>query len=402
MKLIFTILLLSLLIPLYSQRSFQYYDSLTYALYEKGRYKEVVQYGNEALSSGYDYYYLRMRLGIAYYNLKQYDRAGGHFKKAMGFSSEKTGAEYFYYSLIYSGRRDEARLFLCENQALLPDISAPCSPLLAGAYAEGGYKKSSGEARNIGDIRFFHAGLLHQPGPRWEIYHGYSNIHQELYSFDYVSNGNGSGPGPGGPTDSVERRSDISLVQNEYYARIAYHAGSGLVFSPAFHYQGVSGMENNTAFSLRIEKPIAFMRWHASAAFSSINDLDQQLYGLGVTLYPLGNTSFYVSATANSHIQEDENSMVYTGQAGIQVVDGFWIDGMYGWGDIYNYADMHAFYLYNIPDVITSRMNISAIFRIARRHSLRAGYLLENKESIDLNTEYTHSGFYISLTLDLP
>ncbi|MEJ2005514.1 MAG: hypothetical protein P8X57_11240, partial [Cyclobacteriaceae bacterium] len=191
MKPLLTIILILISSFAFGQHSFSYYDSITFSLYEQGRYSELIREGNAALSAGYDSYYLRMRLGIAYYSLNRFEHAYRHFKKAYSVSSDLVSAEYLYYSLIFSGRTEQARLFLCENSELLPEIQDRCKAVVAGVYAEGGVKRSSGEARTIGDITFFHAGLTHQPGKRWEIYQGYSRVKQELFSFDYVHGGNG-------------------------------------------------------------------------------------------------------------------------------------------------------------------------------------------------------------------
>ena len=84
---------------------FFYYDSLTYKQYEDGRWKDLAKSGKEALSMGYDYYYMRMRIGISYYERKSYINAIRHFKKALGFNNnDQIATEYIYYSYLFSGK----------------------------------------------------------------------------------------------------------------------------------------------------------------------------------------------------------------------------------------------------------------------------------------------------------
>jgi len=85
------------------KNDYVYYDSLTYKLYMEKDYKQLIKKGKEALHSGFDYYYLRMRIGIAYYNQKKYRLAAPHFKKALSFSDNDIVKEYLYYSYIWGG-----------------------------------------------------------------------------------------------------------------------------------------------------------------------------------------------------------------------------------------------------------------------------------------------------------
>jgi len=61
-------------------------DKKTYQLYEESQWKELLELGQKGLDTGIDYYYLRMRLGIAEFNLKHYQSASAHFRKALDFN----------------------------------------------------------------------------------------------------------------------------------------------------------------------------------------------------------------------------------------------------------------------------------------------------------------------------
>ncbi len=400
MKRPLVILLLFAVSTGWSQTTLKYYDSLTYRQYTDGRYQELLSSGREALNNGYDYYYLRMRLGIAAYELKKFGEAVPHFKKALNMSLDATSAEYYYYSLLYSGRADEARIFLCSNRELLASIPGSCTDILSGTFVEGGLKWSDGKVREIGKINFVHAGLQHLLHPRWAVYQGYTRTHQELYSFTYGSGGMGPGAGPGGSNDSVEYRKNTSVNQNEYYVRVSYFDARGLELSPAFHFQSVVGLDNNYAGSLRLSKRFSHLRISASAAFSRINQYDQQLYGINAVIYPRGDLSMYFGGELNYHYQSEGN-WVYVLSGGVRLTSGLWLQGMYGGGDMFNYSDMHAFYVYNIPDVIEERFNIMAVLMLAERHKLQAGYLYEKKNNIETGGDYRHRGLYIGLTLNL-
>ncbi|MFA6481732.1 MAG: hypothetical protein WCW62_04065, partial [Bacteroidales bacterium] len=84
------LVLLGLLVPLLvsaqEKPSFARIDSLSYQAYLKSDWKKVIEYSRDGLTAGYDYYYLRVRAGIAELNLKNPNKAAVHFRKALDFS----------------------------------------------------------------------------------------------------------------------------------------------------------------------------------------------------------------------------------------------------------------------------------------------------------------------------
>lgn len=82
---------------------FKQIDSLTYSAYINKNYKELFEIGEKAIKQDIDYFYLRMRLGIAHFQQYQYRLAAKHFEQALQFnSSDSLAIEYLYYSHKYS------------------------------------------------------------------------------------------------------------------------------------------------------------------------------------------------------------------------------------------------------------------------------------------------------------
>lgn len=54
--------------------SYNKVDSLTYTQFIMGRYNELEKTGKAALDQNIDFYYLRMRLGIAQYETHHYEK----------------------------------------------------------------------------------------------------------------------------------------------------------------------------------------------------------------------------------------------------------------------------------------------------------------------------------------
>ena len=85
-------------------------DSVTYTLYEKQQWSELIEVGEAAIKSGIDFYYLRMRLGIARYEQHNYRHAAPHFEKALIFyPGDQLATEYLYYSFLFAGRKSDSR-----------------------------------------------------------------------------------------------------------------------------------------------------------------------------------------------------------------------------------------------------------------------------------------------------
>src|ERR1039457_6036722 len=73
-------------------------ETKSYQLYLDKNWKELISFGNKAVENGFDYYYLRMRIGTAYYEQKNYRTAQEHFWKAYQFNStDDLSMEYLYY-----------------------------------------------------------------------------------------------------------------------------------------------------------------------------------------------------------------------------------------------------------------------------------------------------------------
>lgn len=92
-------------------------DSLTYKLFMDGDFEEVQNIIDRAIAQDIDFYDMRLRAGIVYYDKREYDGALSHFQKAYKMNPADTVIqEYLYYTYLLSGRSEDAREF-ATNQA---------------------------------------------------------------------------------------------------------------------------------------------------------------------------------------------------------------------------------------------------------------------------------------------
>ena len=221
--------------------TFKYVDSATYSMYQKQEWKELIKLGNEAIYNNIDYFYLRMRVGIAYYETREFEPAISHFEKALEFNSaNETAMEYIYYSLAFSGKsRDAGYYAKTLNQTLKDKIKPEIPKKIDKLFLEGGYniipdfenikkniippdeKNYRLEKDVTGKFIFAGFGLNHECNKKFSFLHSYSYMKadgfQQLYFADNINH------------DTLYNEYNYSLKILQYY------------FAPTFY-----GRENNS------------------------------------------------------------------------------------------------------------------------------------------------------------
>jgi tetratricopeptide (TPR) repeat protein len=98
-------------------------DSASFHLYLNEQWAELARYCEGAIEIGYDPYYIRVRLGVAYYELKQYDKAEKQFEGAL----VRNGLDNYSLSYLYS-------CYLANRQyGKAQGITRAYGPILPGA-----------------------------------------------------------------------------------------------------------------------------------------------------------------------------------------------------------------------------------------------------------------------------
>lgn len=107
--LIFIVLFYSICTFAQTEWTYKSVDSITYQQYKKKDFKNLKKTGEKALKKEIDFYYLRTRLGIAYFETKNYEKAVVHLKRALEmYPSEALIKEYYYFSLLNTLRTADA------------------------------------------------------------------------------------------------------------------------------------------------------------------------------------------------------------------------------------------------------------------------------------------------------
>jgi hypothetical protein len=196
----------------------------------KGDYKNLKKTGDILFSQGIDYYYLRMRLGILSYNNQLYSSATRHFNKALEFNSSDTiSRKYIYYSYLFAGRNTDANLYLKSIPAdrKIKTIKSSDKPGFSDIFV--------GSSASGYDVTLYGTNNLYYEAVKssLSIYAGFeSNISARLkgtFTYTYFRKDGTvySALNPSG--------TDLNMMQNQVYARLAYFIFPGWEFSGFSH-----------------------------------------------------------------------------------------------------------------------------------------------------------------------
>ena len=266
-------------------------EKVSYQLYQEKKWDELIVFSKKAIKQDFDYYYLRLRVGIAYYEQKKYLLATTHFQKAIVFnSSDDLIKEYLYYCYIYSGRYVDAKILSNEfgddlvkkiginNSSSLDiiEISAggkfPNSPQFENTHPEKLYNirnldsadVNSTDTARYSNAKYFQLAFGHYVKNRFYLFHAFSNFVQETDHFSHGFKTFDLHDPPILPPGETNHFT-ASTTKNSYDVtkQIQYYIGATIPFknnwtvSPAIHFinSSIQSKTENTVFSKSVMHP---------------------------------------------------------------------------------------------------------------------------------------------------
>lgn len=386
-------------------------DSITFALYEKQQWSELIEVGEAAIKNGIDFYYLRMRLGIARYEQHNYRHAVPHFEKALVFyPSDQLATEYLYYSFLFAGRKsDSRRITPLLNETTKTKMGIKKSLFLEELYFEGGpaFSNISNLEENwknpaaadtiyssttyFKGYNYFHGGVRLNILPNLSIYQGYGQLNataqQNIRDFNMEYE----------PFERVAR-------QDDYYANIEYVLPKSFKITGAAHFlwieydrrdasydqigtltfDTVANSEDDYVLSLSVVKEFSFGSIDINGTYGRVfNDTVSQL-GASFIYFPFGNINFYGTTGIVKYWDREGNRTILTQEIGGRIFKNIWIEGNATIGQLQDYAEKNAFVIYNAPEEINNKYEAVLIYA-APKHleiSLRYRYLVRESGTI--------------------
>jgi len=384
---------------------FKTVDFKTYGYYMNQNWDSLIFLGNKALDNNIDYYYLRIRIGVAYFEKHKYQKAIIHFEHALKFNSQSEFAmEYLYYSYIYSGRETEASLLSKSfSDSLKSKTKLSKFKIVSGVYADGGYIISNNEKKNQNidfdgsenlfgeadlakDKYYFHLGLQHNFGKKLSIYHSYNYL--SINNTKIVK------------TYNIIRVTDNYITyQHEYYINANWFMKRGFIIIPAFHYSYLKfklGIINKDTVLKNYIGSLALSKYFSNSnvsLFLTYSDFDtsrQIQAGLLLTVYPFNNLKLYSTTglinkndfsppppQESGHKGPNTNitsGFVFYELLGFNYYKNNWLEISATYGNLKNYNEQNAMIIYNTPDKINYKLEANLLFQLNNKIMLSFGY----------------------------
>lgn len=381
-----------------AQHDFAYYDKETYALYQQKKWSELLPLAKEALRAGYDYAYLRMRLGIAYYELRKYQLAVPQFYKAHAFNrNDPLNQEYLYYSLLFSGRTAEARHFAGKFDQ---EKAQPTSPALLNLFSFATFKNSD-QRTLVRNMRSYAIGVQHGLGRSMVLKHTYGNLRQNFVEkvTTEINPGNGNGPGR-----EITKEVPYYLDQQEYQFEGFFQFSRGWQLGAGYQYLWRSDPENpfhERAYRFHFIKSFPHLKLSTGLGYSNFSSTEQKQIGLSLVLYPLANTDLYYQAAGIVKEEKQTRYQWWSHRIGVNMAPNTWLEGIAEFGEMADFQDWINGFSYNISDPIRSRFGANLQYWIQAKHLIFLQYQLENKRLQGSELSFRHHMVTLGVNLKL-
>lgn len=379
--------------------NFKTVEDSSYTLYLKKDWKQLEKFGAQAIKNKIDYFYLRERIGIAFYEQQKYQLSAPQFEKAKAFnSSDELTQEYLFYSYSFNNRYDEA-LHLTKNFST--DLRKKTktekpAPINLGQLD---FTVKVPENSSIATPYYlFSLGFNHR------ITRGYSAFHS--YSF------------------SSQKYSGGTYSQHRYYLSANIPLAKGFVINPAFSF--LADQYTETVFSapprppqrpqppqilkqtyfsfigsLNVSKVLPCVKLDLTNSFSNLDTTYQLQHSLSATVFPLANQKLSLNASIILHTNNFYKTISPIAQAGVRfnAPQYFAMSVVYTYANVYNFHLYNGYLVQNGYDLLKHNITAAPEFIIKHRFSIYAAYQFELKTTRETKTNYIAHGISIGTKL---
>lgn len=373
--------------------NFSTLDKQTYELYLDKNWKDLIPLGKNGLDNGFDYFYLRMRIGIAYYEQGNYRRAIPHFRKALTFNSKDQNAnEYLYYSYLFSGRDADA-ISLSEKFTVnlkeklgIKKVTGFKSFSVYNTYSFNTNKEKLDEAefpdesvtlgwQNIKlNYNQFQVNFEHMVSPKLSISHGYGYLKKQRYNLVQIDGTNQVYP------DETYKQIQAYISGNLFIAKglttgltLHYINLRPLIYIETTGFGGGAGIissqtnpSHNFAGYFSLNKNLGLFTFGLGLGAANLNDNIQIQKDLTFSVFPLGNLNFYLFSKATHHsdflnLDNPANNWIFEQKIGIKIFNPVWIELFGSFGEKSDYIDHNGTVIYNEFNPVTGNAGFNFI-----------------------------------------
>jgi len=350
--------------------TFQSADSISYKYYMEGEWDKLIETGEQAIAQNIDFKRLRQRMGYAYFVKEDYYASQKQYEKALEFDEfDADTREYLYYCGLNTGNLASARIHaqkLSDEAKKRLGIHA-FNPLVS-IDLEYNYKSNNSDTRS--HPSYFRGGLFTQVGYRISLYQSASNYKQTVDS--------------------------VLIKQPDYFALINWSLTSHTTFSAAYHHLNTSldgyKYPGNLVFASLSTRLNRFTFGLNSSFFRyDIGDFKQIGLLAGVSLP--GKANLYFNSCLTGMIEPDSNHLIFAQFVGARILKNLWVEATCTVGNIQNYNDHNALYIYNSIDPTLFRTGLSLYLNANKNITLYGNYLYDTKQVEQTTNQYIQQSF---------
>ncbi|MBN2639147.1 MAG: hypothetical protein JXR65_08680 [Bacteroidales bacterium] len=399
-------------------------DTAMYRAYLNKDWNKIIKMGKLGLNNGIDYYYLRLRMGYAYFMKKQYRMAIPYYQAALRFSSkDATAMEFLYYSYLYGDRFNDAEKL---TQRFTPALKEYVEIRGKNALTEISFFPTFGtgasdnlkETVNLmesettdgsqilpNSFSNYNLNISHKAGSNVVLNHSLNLLSKDEYAIAIV--------------DRTPYLSESQVVkQFSYRIAVDITSTSGFTLSPALtyinyrvpvYYEYGAGLGNNRTvysynahneigISLKATKQAGPVSIALSGSYSNLNLSNQITGAASITYYPFGNLNLYTNATGYYHLQSQKsssiNQIIQSYKLGLKLTNNLWIEGFGILGDFSNLIDPFSGITYNSLEIYHSIYGVNVYIPFNKNGvSLFVGYRNYNSTSQFIPVENVFEGY---------
>lgn len=369
-------------------------ENTSYYYYLQSDWKNLGVFCDHAIANGFDYYLIRVRAGIAWFEQTAYRKATNHFEKAIEFNSTDLAKEYLYYCFIYTERYEDARYLSKSFDSLfLASLKIKQKPI-AFVSIEGGIKLSN-ENKIYNNATFGQLNLSHYLQGGMPMFHALSYYSQDEWRF--------------------------SVKQYQYYLQIKPYIKKNLQLSAAGHFVYSNITIYDTVFiepppvkkdpffiktqtlgfigSFRFTRHTPLFDYSAGATGAFFDTATQYQLNAGLNWYPFKNNRLTIGGNVYLHslnnITTISNALAPFVSAYLS--NRFQLSASYFTNNGNNITESNGYFVNNSADRTSSRWLITGTLSVLKNIHLYGTYVFENKVTTNINSSYQYHVFMLGL-----
>lgn len=381
-------------------------DSMTYQLYQEKNWSALASLCEQVIGPQMDYYYLRMRAGIANYELGKYRAAARHFEKAKRFNNnDAVSNAYLQYAYLYSNRLEESK----KIGALNKDVNF--NNKYNAIALESGFKTTTKPNINLAFLNGL--TLIHGLGKRAGLMHSLNtylqneeryNVQQFQYYLRYT----------------IALKGNFKLSVGAHYVFSNVEPKNYLVYEPpgfthrpppltqtllSIPANGISyttitlPAQKNHEFiaSANLVKQSDKIDLNIGATITKLDTTNLQMLNAGFVIYPFSNNNlqFGLQAFAYTYTQTQKFHTAFSPNLNARLFKNCYLQLSYFHNRNVNIIEQTGLLFNNSIDYTGERYTISPAYQVNPNFCIYGTYLFEKKFHINDKTYYNYHLFLL-------